>query len=488
MSTEGVGVSIERARTTNARPALFVGILLSLTSLHAQQQPRRSPTEALEELSSSVQNIVTKVAPAIVRIEVVGYGRANDDYEEEESATTLVSKKESVASGIVLDSNGYIVTNAHVVEGARRVRVMLDRGVHAVRAQVASNTPDTPFEARIVGTFPEADLAVLKIEATGLPVLSVADSSTIQPGQLVFAVGNPEGLNNSVSMGIVSAVARQRDSNLSPVYIQTDAAINPGSSGGALVDIHGELIGMTTFLMTEGGGSEGLGFALPSGMVYLIYRELKNNGHFQVGDIGLRVQTVTSTMASGLRLPRKTGVIVSDVIPGSPAESSGVRVQDILLSLDGIPLEGSAQYASSFYTKRVGDRVELTILRGSRSFTTTVLVQQASHDAEESLEQLDIQKSIVTPLGIVAETLNDRSRSAVSGLRSKSGVLVAGKVAHSDARTGLAVWDLIRSVNGTNVETVEDVRSLLQDCKPGEAVVVQVERHGRFRYLSFEID
>src|SRR5580700_7306039 len=117
MSTEGVRVSTERARTMHTRPALFVGVLLSLTSLHAHQQPRRSPTEALEELSSSVQNVVTKVAPAIVRIEVVGYGRATDDYEEEESATTLVSKKESVASGIVLDSNGYIVTNAHVVEG-----------------------------------------------------------------------------------------------------------------------------------------------------------------------------------------------------------------------------------------------------------------------------------------------------------------------------------------------------------------------------------
>ena len=481
-------MSTERARTTHTRPALFVGVLLSLTSLHAQRQPRRAPTEALEELSSSVQNVVTKVAPAIVRIEVVGYSRADDDDDEEESATHLVSKQESIASGIILDSNGYIVTNAHVVEGARRVRVMLDRGVHAVRDQVAPNTPDTPFEARIVGTFPEADLAVVKVEATGLPVLSVADSSTIQPGQLVFAVGNPEGLNNSVSMGIVSAVARPRDSNLSPVYIQTDAAVNPGSSGGALVDIHGRLIGMTSFILTEGGGSEGLGFALPSSIVYLIYRELKNNGRFQVGDIGLRVQTVTSTMASGLRLPRKAGVIVSDVIPGSSADSSGIRVQDILLSLDGIPLDGSAQYATSFYTKRVGDRVDLAVLRGSRSFTTTVLVQQGGDDPEESLEQLDMQKSIVTPLGIVAVTLSDRSRSAVSGLRSKSGVLVAGKVAHSDARTGLAVWDLIRSVNGTNVETVEDVRSLLQDCKSGEAVVVQVERHGRFRYLSFEID
>ena len=124
-----------------------------MTSLHAQRQPRRFPTEALEELSSSVQNVVTKVAPAIVRIEVVGYSRADEDDDEEESATHLVSKQESVASGIILDSNGYIVTNAHVVEGARRVRVMLDRGVHAARGRVVPNTPDTPFEARIVGRF-----------------------------------------------------------------------------------------------------------------------------------------------------------------------------------------------------------------------------------------------------------------------------------------------------------------------------------------------
>jgi S1-C subfamily serine protease len=143
-------VSTERARTTHTRPALFVGVLLSLTSLHAQRQPRRAPTEALEELSSSVQNVVTKVAPAIVRIEVVGYSRADDDDDEEESATHLVSKQESIASGIILDSNGYIVTNAHVVEGARRVRVMLDRGVHAVGDQLAANNPDTTILARIV--------------------------------------------------------------------------------------------------------------------------------------------------------------------------------------------------------------------------------------------------------------------------------------------------------------------------------------------------
>ena len=488
LMTPGVLVFTERTSTTQIRLALFVGILLFFTSLYAQQQPRGSPTEALEELSSSVQNVVTKVAPAIVRIEVVGYRRANDDDDEEESATHLVSKHESIASGIILDSSGYIVTNAHVVEGARRVRVMLDRGAHLRGDRVVPNMADIPFEARIVGTFPKADLAVLKIEATGLPVLPLADSSTIQPGQLVFAVGNPEGLNNSVSMGVVSAVARQRDSDLSPVYIQTDAAINPGSSGGALVDIHGDLIGMTSFILTEGGGSEGLGFALPSGMVYLIYRELKTNGHFQVGDIGLRVQAITSTMASGLRLPKKAGVIVSDVIPGSPAESGGIQVQDILLSLDGNPLEGPAQYATSFYSKRAGDRVELGVLRGSRSFTAAVLVRQGGEDPEEMLEQVDMQKSIVRQLGIVAVTLNDRSRSAASGLRSKSGVLVAGKVANSDARTGLAVWDLIRSVNGTNVETVENVRSLLHDYNPGDAVVLEVERHGRFRYLSFEID
>ena len=366
--------------------------------------------------------------------------------------------------------------------------MILDPKARVIGNRGPSVTAGKQFNAEVVGTFGQADLALLKIRATGLPVLPLADSDSIQPGQLVFAIGNPEGLNNSVSMGLVSAVARQRAVDRSPAYIQTDAAINPGSSGGALVDIHGNLIGITSFIVTEGGGSEGLGFALPSALVHMICTELKSRGRFEVGDIGLRVQPITPVMVTGLRLARDSGLIVSDVMPGSTAEAAGIRVQDILLSFDGNPIDDAAQYTSSFYPKHVGQSVELELLRGFRSFKTDVTIQPSGEDTEDLLDQVDMQKSMIKQLGIVAVTLTEKSRHTGPALRSKVGVLVAGKLASADVQTGLGVGDLIRSVNGTSVQTVEALRSLLDRQKSGDPVVLQIERHKKFRYLAFEND
>jgi serine protease Do len=289
-------------------------------------------------------------------------------------------------------------------------------------------------------------------------------------------------------MGVVSAVARPRGADQSPAYIQTDAAINPGSSGGALVDIHGNLVGMTTFFLTEGGGSEGLGFALPSALVRLICGELKFNGHFDVGDIGLRVQAITPTLAAGLHLARNSGLIVSDVAQGSSAEAAGIRVQDILLRLDGNTQDDPAQYATSFYGRRSGEHVELEMLRGFHSFITEATIQMGGNDADDLLDQIDVQRSVVKQLGIVGVTLNDKTRVTKSKLRSKTGVFVAGKVTHSDVQSGLEVGDLIRSVNGTDVQALETLRTLLDRNKSGDAIVLQIERHGHLRFLSFEND
>jgi serine protease Do len=479
-------VSTKRKTTTSSAWALFFALLVSCNASRAQQSSGSSVIDQLEELNRSVQSIVRKVAPAIVRIDVVGYSRSDENDAKEKSETHLVSKKESLASGIILDSNGYIVTNAHVLAGARRVRVSLDERVDPDRPDTKAS--NSTYDARIVGVFSQADVGLLKIDATGLPTLRPADSSKIQQGQLVFAVGNPEGLNDSISMGMVSSVARPRGDEASPLYIQTDAAINPGSSGGALVDVHGELVGMTSFILTEGGGSEGLGFALPSRMVYLIYKELRSNGHVEVGDVGLKVQSISTTMASGLRLARDSGLIVSDVVADSPAEAAGIRVQDILVSVDGTPIDTVAQYATVFYTKRPGDRVELKLLRSREYVQTSVPVQQLIDDPEDPLELPDLNKSIVKSLGIVGTNLSETSRISREGLRSKSGVLVSGKLAHNDIDTGLLAGDLIRSVNGTEVGTIESLRSLIEAFKSGDAVVLQVERQGRLRYLPFEID
>jgi len=466
---------------------LFCALLLSVVAL-SQEASRDSSGQALEWLSSSVQRIVTKVTPAIVRIEVMGYGRESEDNDDEEPTRHLVTRRDSIASGIIVDPKGYIVTNAHVVEGARRVHVILDEKTSALLRQGPSNTRGNQFDAEVLGTFEEADLALLKIGVTGLPVLPLADTSSIQPGQLVIAVGNPEGLNNSVSMGVVSAVARQRGAGRSPAYIQTDAALNPGSSGGALVDIHGNLVGMTSFIVTEGGGSEGLGFALPTPLMKLICNELRTKGRFDVGDIGLRVQAITPTMFAGLHLARSSGLIVSDVATGSSAEAAGIRVRDILVRLDGNVMDSPAQYATSFYGRPLGERVELEVLRGTRSFITEATIEKGSDDKDDPLDQVDLQKSVVKQLGIVAVTLRDKNRVARSGFRSKTGVLVAARIVHSDVDAGLSVGDLIRSVNGTDVQGVENLRVLLDRYKSGEAIVLQVERHGHLQFLSFESD
>jgi serine protease Do len=480
-------VSKKLFRTSKRVLASFASGFLLLAGLHAQDNKSSAPAGALEQLSASVQNVVTKVSPAIVRLEVTGYNRSDEGMKSE---THLVTKSESIASGVILEPDGYIVTNAHALEGARRIRIVLDAKAHAA-VRGAAQTDEysgAMFEARIIGIFTQADLALLKIDATGLPVLQLADSNSVRPGQLVFAVGNPEGLNNSVSMGVVSAVARQSEEDRPAVYIQTDAAINGGSSGGALVDIYGNLVGITSFILTEGGGSEGLGFALPSRLVYLICRELKTTGHFRPGEIGLTVQGITATIAAGLGLRKNSGLIVSDVLPNSPAASAGIQVQDIVLSADANAMDTVAQFATMFYTKHRGERVQLQILRGSRSFTAIVPVLDGSDDPNDTPTSADNQKSMLRSLCITAASLNEKTRSATPEMRSISGVVVVDKLAQCEMRTSIEPGDIIRTVNNVAVDNVESLRSQLQQFKPGDALVLQVERHKKLRYLAFEFD
>jgi serine protease Do len=445
------------------------------------QEANSSAHDPLEELNRSLQQVVTKVSPAIVQIQVVGYSRHGD---EEKSGNHLLAKTESEGSGVIVDADGYIITNAHVVEGARRIRVILDDTARA------SQGPDgvSSFDAAVVGIFEEADLALLKVGAKELPTLHVAPADSIHTGQMVFAIGSPEGLQNSVSMGIISAVARQDRLDAPIAYIQTDAAIHSGSSGGALVDIHGNLVGITAFILTENEGDEGPGFAIPSELVYTIYQELKTQGRVRVGDIGIKVQGITHILAAGLHLSRESGIIVSDVRPGSTAEKAGIRMEDIVLSLDGNLVRSLPQFATSFYTRHAGDQLRVELLRGQQLVSVIVEVIDGDSDGLDPLEDLDAKDSVIARLGIAGVSLTPRLRVTNGDLRSETGILVAAKLAHSDVRTGLTVGDLIRSLNATNVGTVEELRKNVDTLKSGEPVVLQVERHGRLKFLSFELD
>src|ERR1039458_1538904 len=202
---------------------------------------------------------------------------------------------------------------------------------------------------------------------------------------MVFAFGSPEGLRNTVTMGMVSAVARQPDPDSPLVYIQTDAPINPGNSGGPLVNADGELVGINTFILTQSGGNEGLGFAIPSAIVAFAYPEFKKYGHVHRGEIGVLVQAITPNLAVALALPRDSGVIVSDVDPGGPAAGAGLQVHDIIRGMDGRAVESLALFSYGLYIHNPGDRAKLNILRGSDRLLLDVPVVERPHDLDQLL-------------------------------------------------------------------------------------------------------
>ncbi|HLW85333.1 MAG TPA: trypsin-like peptidase domain-containing protein [Candidatus Sulfotelmatobacter sp.] len=282
----------------------------------------------LAHLNDALEGLAARVSPAVVQILVTGFGPL---HEEDRTQTALIVRQHAVGSGVIVDSSGYIMTNAHVVEGAQRIRVALPLPMGDSLSQVAEGRRRI-FEARLVGTHKETDLALLKIEETDLPTLSLLSQQRPHVGQLVFAIGSPEGLQNSVTMGVISALARQPDPSKPLTYIQTDAPINPGNSGGPLVDMRGSVVGINTFILSQGGGSEGLGFSIPARVVDFVYHSLRKYGHVHRVEIGAVAQEITPTLAEGLHLPRHWGVVVADVKPDGPAASAGLQIQDIILS------------------------------------------------------------------------------------------------------------------------------------------------------------
>src|SRR5246500_3385306 len=226
----------------------------------------------LGAFDSSLETVISKVSPAVVQIVVNGYGPSEDD---KHTTASRIVRQHAIGTGIIVDPDGYIITNAHVVEGAQRVRVMLPSPQAESALELQPIHAGQILEAKLLGTHKQSDLALLKIEATNLPSVHLRNDVRVHQGELVLAIGSPEGLRDSVTMGVVSSVARQPDPDNPMVYIQTDAALNPGNSGGPLVDVDGNVVGINTLIFSKGGGSEGLGFAIPAEIVSFDYQHLR---------------------------------------------------------------------------------------------------------------------------------------------------------------------------------------------------------------------
>lgn len=439
--------------------------------------------QALAQFNDALESLAAKVSPAVVQILVTGYAPVRDT---SRSDTALIVRQHAVGSGVIIDPAGYIMTNAHVVEGAQHIRVALP-----IPGDTGRDVPVGKrhiLEARLLGVHKETDLALLKIDAADLPTLPLLIRERPRVGQLVFAIGSPEGLENSVTMGVVSAVARQPDPNKAMTYIQTDAPINPGNSGGPLVDMNGAVLGINTFILSEGGGSEGLGFAIPARIVDFVYRSLRKYGHVHRVVIGADAQEITPDMADGLHLTRRWGVIIADVKPDGPAATAGLRIQDIVLRADDRRIETLPGLSAALYLHRVDELLKLEILRGSERKTIYIPAIEEHDPMDKLLDTADPEKSLISRLGILGIDFDASLRSEIA-LRIPSGVVVIGRAADLiTPETGLETGDVIHSLNTTPITSMADLRAAVNELKAGAPVVLQVERSDGFTYLTFEME
>jgi serine protease Do len=446
-------------------------------------EPRNS--DSLRQFNAALQSLVSKVSPAVVQVQAAGLAPLETS---SKSGVALIVQQRAIGSGVIVDSDGYIITNAHVVEGAQRVRVILPVPPGRSPLEITPVGKRVVLDAKIVGIHKDSDLAVLKVEGRNLPTLPLGATRPVQPGELVFAIGSPEGLQSSVSMGVVSSVWRQPDPDKPMVYIQTDAPINPGNSGGPLVDLDGYVVGLNTFILSQGGGSEGLGFAIPARVVRFVYGNLRKYGYVHKTEIKANAQDITPTLAAGLGLKQNWGVVISDVLPGGPAASAGLKIEDIVVAVDGRPILGLPGLTASLYLHPADEIVSLHVLRGMEKLSINVPALQYSDKAEQLASLID-PESRIGRFGIYVMDFDDRVRAAMPDARILSGVVVLGQSLDVNALTGsLHAGDIIHRLNQLPIESTEQLRSAVRQLKPGDPVVLQIERQGQLQYVDFPLD
>jgi len=463
---------------------IALAALVALFSGTAIAQDRGDNT--LRKLNESVDALIKKVSPSVVQILVTGYGPIESG--DRSNTAVVIGRQRAIGSGFVIDPEGYIITNAHVVTGAQRVQVVVPEGmsdVSSLQAILSARTNIVP--ARVVGVAKDIDLALLKVDNVKLNALALAPYRNIRQGEVVLAFGSPEGLRNTVTFGVVSSVARQIDPDSPMVYIQTDAPINPGNSGGPLVNVDGDVVGINTFILSQSGGNEGLGFAIPSSVVNVAYQQLRKFGHIHHTQIGVGLQTISPVLAAALSLPRSYGVIVSDVLPDSPAMAAGVRIGDVLLTIEGRIADSVPFVSFRLMSVSVGAKVHLEVLRNKERLAFDIPVVEPPHEMDQIASLADPEKNLVRPLGFIGLEIDQKIAAMAPDLRDPFGIIVVARSSEG-ADIPLTAGDVIRSLNGQPMTTLVRLRAALAALQPGAPIVLQVQRDQRLLFLAFTLD
>jgi len=457
-------------RTTFAGLIGFAGLAICSTFPTGAQ-----PSASAPGVQTSFAPIVEKVAPSVVSIHTsksVRVPRGLREFFGMPGPGAGREMERGLGSGVIVSEDGFILTNRHVVDAADEISVHLgDR---------------REFKAKKIGADPGTDIAVLKIDAKGLPVLPFADSDKARVGDVVLAVGNPFGLTQTVTMGIISGLSRGGMGIVDyENFIQTDASINPGNSGGALVDMSSQLVGINTAIFSRSGGNQGIGFAVPSDLALEVLKNIREHGRVIRGYLGTVIQPITPELAQAFKLKDVSGALVSDVAPGSPAEKAGIQHGDVITSINGKKVEGPRELRLRVGAMPPGTKAVLKILHDDQEKEVTV-----------ELGELPQKESAISPNGessgeasilegVKVNDLDDDTRDALHAPSTLQGALISDIDPESEAyHAGLRQGYVIEEINRKPVRNAAEAMAFSREVKKGEPVLLRVWGEGQSRFFT----
>jgi serine protease Do len=410
------------------------------------------------------------VKPAVVNVSVKGERKAEGPAEEFMQRFGGSSPKRMVrglGTGFVINADGYVVTNNHVVDGATEIRVKFSDG--------------RELPGKVVGRDEKTDLALVKVEATGLPVIPVGDSSKLEVGEPVMAIGNPFGLEQTVTTGIVSATGRTIGAGPYDDFIQTDASINPGNSGGPLVNARGEVIGVNTMIASGSGGSVGIGFAIPTNLAKPVVTQLAQNGHVVRGWLGVSIQPVTKDLAASFGLPNTTGALVGSVSDNSPASKAGVKSGDVITRYDGKAVERWSDLPRAVAETALNREVPIEVMRDGKKMTLNAKIarlEEQDKRAEATTEQA------ATKLGLSGRTLTPALAQQLGIAQTKGVVVEQVEEGGRAQNAGITTGDVIVEVDRQPIAGVDALQQVLKRHPTNTPVLLLVHREGRAIYVT----
>lgn len=452
--------------------------------IRATEISPKAPITSERDFRNVIVEVARKNIPAVVHIEVTQsqeianpFSPFDDDpffrrfFDIPQGQRKFKRELRGIGTGMIMSSDGYILTNNHVVAGATQLQVILSDGKQ--------------FGAKIVGADPKTDLAVIKVSADEkLPTVTFGDSDRVEVGEWVVAIGHPRGLDQTVTQGIISAKHRKgiTDPNNYQDFLQTDAAINPGNSGGPLLNLDGQVIGVNSVIASQSGGSEGLGFAIPSNMAVHIANSLISTGKVQRGWLGVSIKDIEFTKMKALKLETPKGAYVAEVMKGGPAAKAGIKVDDVILSVDGREVDDSSTLRNLVAGIPVGKVVKLGIVRGGKKLTIPVTIGNLD-DAVKVMAS-----SLRDKLGIDVRPLSEKEQNRY-GLDPDQGVAISWINPKGPlGREGFEVDDLILGVNGQQIGSVDDFVNLANTLQAGQRIILYALDHRTGRTGNIQVE